>query len=372
VEARNVLKLSRFNKIILWINYLVIILLLGAISAPYISPSVFWPLAFLGLAFPIIFLINFIFAAYWLIQLKKQMLFSLVAFMVAFPLLNQYIGSGDTDKNLVSKSLKITSYNCMLFDLYNWKKNKQSREQIFVEMAEINSDVYCFQEYYTSEEAGDFNNSDTLPVVLNTGYHHIEYTSTLREFDHWGIATFSKFPIINKGKITFNTRNNNICIYSDIVKNKDTIRVYNVHLQSISFSKADNKYLEELKQGVKTDYEVEKSKNILRRLKRAFVKRAHQVQAMKEHISASPYKVIICGDFNDTPASYTYRKLKNRLKDAFLEKGSGIGKTYAGPWPQFRIDYILHDKAIQCQKFIRHPETITDHYPISAYFSLPE
>lgn len=256
----------------------------------------------------------------------------------------------------------------MLFDLYNWTKNKEARNNILGSLSDINPDILCLQEFYTSEEPGDYNNTDTLKKMFGIKNYHVEYTTTLRGFDHWGIATFSKYPIVNQGKIVFNTTANNICIFTDIVVNADTIRVYNVHLQSISFSKKDNQFLEDVISDKDAEDEVEQSKNILRRLKRAFVKRTRQVEMIALHMKTCRYKIILCGDFNDTAASYAYEKLSTGLKDAFIEKGKGFGRTYAGKWPQFRIDYILHDKRLKCAKYKRHEETYTDHYPITAFF----
>ncbi|MFO0433672.1 MAG: endonuclease/exonuclease/phosphatase family protein, partial [Sphingobacteriaceae bacterium] len=277
-----------------------------------------------------------------------------------------YLQFNFSSTNTTEKCFKITSYNSMLFDLYNWFHNTDTRNKIFTNLSEIDSDIMCFQEFYTSEEPGDFNNIDSLTKLLNLPYHHAEYTTTLREHDHWGVATFSRFPIIHKGKIVFETKTNNLCIYTDVIIKKDTVRIYNLHLQSISFSKKDNSYLEDLKKGNETDEDLEKGKNILRRLKRAFVKRAKQVEIIKLHMKTCKYKMILCGDFNDTPASYTYAQLNSDLKDAFVAKGKGLGKTYAGKWPQFRIDYILYDKRFKCEQFERSDETFTDHYPITA------
>lgn len=256
----------------------------------------------------------------------------------------------------------------MLFDLYNWKKNKETRSKILTELNEINPDILCVQEFYTSEDRNDFNNLDTVRTLLNLRYVHQEYTTTLRKTDHWGIATFSKYPIVNQGKIEFNTKANNLCIFTDIVLGSDTFRVYNVHLQSISFSKEDNKFLSEVVSEKDATNEIEKSKSILRRLKRAFVKRSHQADMIALHMSTSPYKIIVCGDFNDTAASYVYHKLSQNLQDAFIQKGMGFGRTYAGEWPQFRIDYILYDSDLICTDYKRGEETFTDHYPVTAYF----
>jgi endonuclease/exonuclease/phosphatase family metal-dependent hydrolase len=371
VSVRNERKLSLFNRIMLWINYLVIIALLAAIVAKHIPPTFIWPFAFFGLAFPIILLVNILFVIYWLIQFKRQSLFSFIILVFSLPTASNYFRLSETTSENPKKKYRLVSYNSMLFDLYNWKKNNESREKIFSDLAEIKGDIYCFQEFYTSEEKGDFNNTDTLRKLLHLPYNHIEYTTTLRKLDHWGIATFSKYPIVNRGKIEFQTKNNNLCIFSDIVINNDTVRVYNLHLQSISFSKKDNDYLSQLKDGKDPDEDLEKSKNILRRLKRAFVKRAKQADAIRLHISTCRYPVFVCGDFNDTPASYTYQQFKEILNDAFIEKGTGLGKTYAGPWPQFRIDYIFYTPSVSCFKYQRADNTNTDHYPIWADFYHP-
>jgi endonuclease/exonuclease/phosphatase family metal-dependent hydrolase len=258
----------------------------------------------------------------------------------------------------------------MLFDLYNWSKNTQTRMNILSSLQEINPDILCLQEFYNSDEDNDFHNIDTVLNSFNTKFYHVEYTATHRRLDHWGIITFSKYPVVNRGKIIFNTRSNNICIYTDLLIAGDTVRVYNMHLQSISFSKREYQFIADIQNQEDAKDELENSKSILRRLKRAFIMRAEQAEKVSAHIRQCRYKVIVCGDFNDTPASYTYHLLSEHLKDAFVEKGKGFGITYAGKFPQFRIDYILHDKRIRCHQFVRHDETFTDHYPITAYLEL--
>jgi len=304
-----------------------------------------------------------------MMQFKPAFIFGLVALCIGIPTASKYLQFSFNKAQSETKQLKVTSYNSMLFDLYNWTKNHETRPKIMNGLLDIKPDILCLQEFYTSEEKGDFNNIDSIKRILKTPYYHSEYTTTLRTFDHWGIATFSKYPIIKKGKIVFNTRSNNICIYSDIVVNKDTLRVYNIHLQSVSFSKHDNQFLEDVISEEKdAEDEVANSKNILRRLKRAFLKRTMQVDMIVLHMKLCPYKILLCGDFNETAASYSYQQLSKKLKDAFVEKGLGFGRTYAGKWPQFRIDYILHDKSLHCNKYKRSDETFTDHYPITAYF----
>ena len=368
VLLREKRKLSVFNNVVLWLHYALMVCLVLAVAAKYISPQLFWLPAFFGLAFPFLFLFNLVFIFYWLFQFKSVIVFGLIALLVSLPTATRYFQISFEEDQSAIKFIKVTSYNSMLFDLYNWKKNKENRSRILLNLSEINPDILCLQEFYTSEDANDFNNIDTVKRILNTKFSHVAYTTTMRQNDHWGMATFSKYPIINEGKIEFKTKSNNLCIYSDVVIDNDTVRIYNVHLQSISFSKDDNQFLDDVVSDKDADNEIEKSKNILRRLKRAFLRRSKQVDMITTHMGLCPYKIILCGDFNDTAASYVYECLSKNLKDAYLQKGNGFGRTYAGNWPQFRIDYILHDESFRCLDYKRSFETYTDHFPVTAYF----
>ena len=199
---------------------------------------------------------------------------------------------------------------------------------------------------------------------LQTSFAQLEYTVNLHETEHWGIATFSKYPIIRKSAKHFAKKGGNIFIISDIKIGNDTISVFNTHLESIHFGWSDYKFIQNLNNDVEQD-ELKGSLTILRRLRKAFVKRASQVEVLVDSIKASKHPVIVCGDFNDTPSSYTYSVLSNGLKDAFKESGNGSGKTYAGPFPSFRIDYIFHDKRMKSAAFRTIKESLSDHYPLS-------
>lgn len=364
--------LSYFNRFVWLLNILAVVALLAAYLAPYVSPANFWYFAFFGLAYPVIVIINLLFVFYWLIQLRPRFLVSLIAILTGWTFITGYI-QVNLDSTIPDRSktrFKLMSYNVRLFDLYNWSHNKETRSRIFDMLKEEAPQVLCLQEFYHSD-AGDFRNLDTLMKLQRTKYAHVEYTLTLRGTDHWGIATFSSFPIVNKGKITFNTRSNNICIYSDIKINDDTIRVYNIHLQSIHFGYSDYKFIDQVMKNDTAANEIEGSKNILRRLKRAFVKRSAQADKIAAHIHSSPYPVIVCGDFNDTPTSYVYRTVKRDLSDAFRESGNGFGRTYGGKFPSFRIDYIVNDPRFRTYDFrTMGDEDLSDHYPISCYFEM--
>ena len=206
---------------------------------------------------------------------------------------------------------------------------------------------------------------------MNAKNVHAEYTINLRNTDHWGIATFSKYPIVNKGKLEFTgSVFNNSCIFTDIKINDDTVRVYNIHLQSINFLKRDYHFMDSVIVKDKNQ-EIKGSKRILKLLKKAYIKRATQTDMVAEHIKNSPYPVIVCGDFNDPPSSYAYHLLSRNLKDAFRESGSGFGQTYiGGSVPSFRIDYIFHDPKFKAYEFNTIHKRYSDHRPITCLLDL--
>lgn len=354
------------NSIVMFCNHLAAIGLLLSYLAPFVSPERFWLIAFFGLAYPILVILNILFIVYWAIQLKKRTFYSLLVIIAGWPQVNSFFQislKSSTDGS--KKPIKVMSYNVKVFDLYNWTHNKETRDKIFSLINDEDCDVLCFQEFF-SRDSSEYDNLDSLISFQKAKYVHVEYTTTVKRIHHWGIATFSRYPIISKGKVNFGYSSNNICIYTDVKVGEDTVRIYNMHLQSIAFGADDYQYMDDLEKNKETE-DIEHSKSIGKRLKRAFIKRARQADLIRESISKSPYPVIVCGDFNDTPASYTYNTISEELKDAFIEAGNGFGKSYTGKFPSFRIDYILHSKDFQASDFRTIHEELSDHYPIVTY-----
>lgn len=358
-------KLNWFGRVVLFFNWFVIVGLLAADLSPYVNPARLWIFAFFGLIQPAFVVINLLFLIYWIIRRKRQAYYTMVALLISLVHFNtQYqISFGKQDAAPVN-SFKLMSWNVKLFDLYNWSGNTETRSKMFAVITVEVPDVLCLQEFY-SQDKGTFRNLDTIQKLMALPNVHSAYTTTLRRTDHWGVATFSKYPIINEGKIVFNVKSNNICIYTDLLVEKDTIRVYNMHLQSINFGYDDIHFVETMLNEEEAQNEIESSKNILRRMKRAYTRRAGQANAIAEHMHACKYPMIICGDFNDTPVSYTYHILASGMNDAFRESGSGFGKTFINPLPIPRIDYILHSDVLRSWEF-KTIETsgMSDHYPI--------
>jgi endonuclease/exonuclease/phosphatase family metal-dependent hydrolase len=150
----------------------------------------------------------------------------------------------------------------------------------------------------------------------------------------------------------------NYCIFVDLVKNQDTFRIYNVHLQSIRLKQEDYSLF---KDGAASIEKKSMVRLLIEKLRIAYPKRAEQARAVIDHVQTSPYPTIVCGDFNDTPMSYAYNQFDKLLIDAFRESGFGIGTTYIGKVPAGRIDYIFHSKKIHSANFKVQKDVFSDH-----------
>ncbi|TAL62889.1 MAG: hypothetical protein EPN85_01530 [Bacteroidetes bacterium] len=364
-------RIKKITSILIRVLYFVLLgsLLLSYLS-PYANPKDYWLFAFFGLAYPYLLLVNVIFLTWWIMRWNKLYWLSLACILIGWMnMKNLFHLSLNPHQPGRTGEVKVLSYNVRLFDLYNWTHNKDTRDKIFSFLKNESADIVCLQEFFQGD-SGYFETLNPLLDITQPESYHVEYTLTRRKKDHWGIATFSKYPMLKKGTVLFKSMGNNICIFSDLKIGNDTVRVYNMHLQSISFGYADYKFIDALKEKNDTldaeDIEIA-SKNILRRIKRAFIKRSEQAERILQHIVSCKYPVIVCGDFNDTPFSYTYHAFSEILEDAFMESGTGIGSTYLGAFPSYRIDYVFHSDHFTSSGFEVLPEKLSDHYPIRCY-----
>ncbi len=348
---------------IIGINVLLSATLLISCLGCYVSPTIFWPLAFIGFSFPILWLLNLGFTVSWLFYKKRYVLISGISILLTVPFLLRIVTFSIPSTS--EGEVKIMSYNVKNFDLYNWSDNLKTREKMFELIQQEHPDILNLQEFYN--DTLEFQNLTTLKKKLSVKYHHYHQTTFLSDHKRprsWGLITFSKFPIIHKGFIKFENSINNACIYTDMVINEDTVRVYNMHLQSIHLSEDEYQTIEDLAANQNTT--LYKVKLLIRKMKKAYIKRSKQVDQIAESVQNSPFKVILLGDFNDIPISYSYQTLSKNLEDAFISKGNGIGETYSGKLPYFRIDYIFVDPRIRIENYYSVPEILSDHYPIVA------
>ena len=360
--------LTKANKWLLVLNLCCVVVTLLAMLAPLVSAQLWVIPALLNIVFLYLYIANAVFVLLWLLQLHWLSSVSMLVLIVGFAGVKNCIVANITavTPSYVGAKLRIMSYNVKVFDLYNWSHNTETRVEILNTLLENKADIINIQEFYTSTIPPHRNHDS---IMTATGYYaNLQITKVANTKDYFGIVTYSRYPIVNTGIVEFEKNGNNIALYTDVVLNsKDTLRVYNCHLQSVHLKKTDFLFLSQLKNGsADTNYDKSIS-SIYSRLALAYNKRVTQVELLAKSISESPYKVLLTGDLNDVPNSYTYGKLMNTgLQDAFLEQGFGFGKTFTGTALPLRIDYILHSKQLNCTTFdVLHTQG-SDHYAIVA------
>lgn len=355
-------------RVLLWINILSAILLIGAYLNTHVSPNSVPYLSFLGLAYPIILTVNIIFVVMWLFFQWKFAFISLITILIGWSHLRHFYALNLWQVD-IENPVKVISFNVRIFDLYNLEGRMDNRDRILDFLRKEKADILCFQEFYYEEGADNFSTKDTIIDLLETPYYHERYTHEMSGKRYFGVATFSKYPIVNKGEVAFENDPNNFCIYSDMVINQDTVRVFNGHLGSIRLQNDDYEFFGD-QHGPEYPVQNDAGQRILYRLKVAFEKRALQAEIVAEEIAASPYPVIFCADLNDTPISYCYRQFNDLLDDAFVQSGNGIGQTYIGKVPSYRIDYIFYNEDFKSANFTTHQTNLSDHKPISCELEL--
>lgn len=313
------------------------------------------------------------------LAIKKNKVSILVLFVIllGWNHLNNYIRiirkspnvvdlSSMTESNINQATAKILSYNVQMFNLYDKDNKEKSVDRFFNFMNGENFDIICLQEVLTAD-IFKLSLREIKQNLSNTKNSYVQFTGGKQSNHRYGIAIFTKFPIINKGEILFKNTSN-LSIFIDLLIGGDTIRVYNNHLQSFRLGNENFRFLTELEKSME-DPPIQEVRDIASRMKNAYIKRAGQAELLSKHIHASPYPVIVCGDFNDTPVSYAYHTIRKDLKDSFVETGLGLGKTYSRIIPSYRIDYIFHSPDLTSSEFKTIRKDYSDHYPVRAVIS---
>jgi len=360
-------KLGFLNRLFLWINILLCLGLLSSYLAPITNPTTFWPVAFFGLAYPFLLLANVIMIAWWLLRKWKFALLSLICILIGWKVLNNNIGlrfaesAGKTNEPGLVRAM---TYNVHNFKRYGSKNDLSTKREILQIIQDELPDVIGFQEFYTRNK-GQYDMLDSIQRILRAHNYYFEAVRSNRD-EAIGLAIFSRYPIIAHGMIQLSERSSeNQCLYTDIKKGSKIFRFYSVHLQSIRFDPDDYRYLNNV---AKNGDQPDKSSawRLGGKLKTAFLKRSEQVFKIRAHADSCKTPYIISGDFNDTPTSFAVNQMSKGLKNAFAERGSGLGRTYNGSFPNYQIDYILASPHFDVRDYQVVEKRLSDHYPVKS------
>ncbi len=340
-------------KIITWLVFIASLLLFGSV---YVSPEYFQYIGLLPFFIPIILLLNVFLLVIFILSWRKLFFLPLMALLIGYKFF--LVTFQIHPKNEGEEGLKVLTYNAHMF-YYKPKKEGTPESNVLAWLQDQPADVKVFQEFYQdnttpSQDAVRILGKDSNYKV---SYHIVDGNPTKRSN---GLAIFSKHTIINDGKV-FDAQGTNGAIFADILVNNDTIRIYNAHLESMRINSEGLENLE----GVKENY-----RQTLGKLQRGSLARSKQLKVLMEHMNNSPHPLILMGDLNEIPYSYTYFKLSENYNNAFETAGRGFGFTYNRILFFLRIDHIFSSDKLKAVQFKTHREVdYSDHYPVSATFT---
>ncbi len=343
-------KISLLTKFFIILNVILAIITLLTYVLPFLAPKWFPFLSVLTLFLPFILIINICFFLFWAIQLKKYIFISGILLLLGITLINKFFNLESIVLPKEPNDFTLMSYNVRLFNKFNWNQKANIPEKINAFITEQNPDILCIQEY------------TKLPKTEFTEYpfRHINIEG---ENILVGNAIFSKFKIINSGKIDFKDSDNGV-VFVDILKGIDTLRVYSMHLQSIKIStEIEDEDLKNMNES--------KTKRLFTKISDGFKKQQDQAQMLKENLKKCKFKKILCGDMNNSAFSYVYKTIKGSMQDAFETNGEGFGKTYNFKYYPARIDYIFTDKIIKIKRFDTFNDFYnSDHFPLMCHMKI--
>lgn len=376
------------------ITLLVLAWLLLAIACEQVPAGTFWPVVFGALTVPLALVFTVLMTLFWLRSRWQVALLPALVLGLTWPHLQRGLalhpfrwvaqqgGNGPLDNDPTYKylpnhaergSVRLLSANVRIFNVYAQLRdpNFASSKGMISWLANSPADVLCLQEYY-HEPQGSQENGDVFRATERIGRAtgreaFVSKTLTNRIGAEFGLAIFSRFPIVRRGVISFGKLSQNHAMWADLVRpSHDTIRVFNAHLQSMSLAEEDIVAASTTKSGLRY-----KSLGLLRRFRNGAIARARQTDTLVARIARSPYPVLLTGDLNDLPYSYPYDQLADHLQNAWASTGLGIGATYHGKLPGLRIDQQFASKEWEVLGCRVHREIVwSDHFPVEALYRL--
>ncbi len=340
-------------------NLIVVICLGLGVLCTKISPEQNSLLPYFGLLFPFFIVFNLFFLIFWAILRKWFCAISLFVLLLSLPYIKSIFPLSVVNPKVSEKdkTISILSYNVAMFG------EGRCFNEIFSFIEEKNPDIVCLQEFGFYKKSRLDRNFVFQKFKKYYPYQHVWYKNQFKNKDY-GVVTFSKYPIVKKQKIFYNSKYN-ISVFSDIVVGNDTIRVFNNHLESVKFSVKEKSDVNELNsEEILSQETLVLTESLLRKLGSAFQIRAKQADEVAYVINQSPYKTIVCGDFNDMPISYTYHKIKGCQNDLYVSTSCGFDYTYHDMAMLLRIDHIFVSPdfvPIDCEIF--HID-FSDHDPV--------
>lgn len=330
------------------------ITLAGAFAANTL-PDKHFIIPLLGLALPILLLLNVATTIYWGIRWRFWIIVPLIAILGNWGYLSRVFRFSFSSEKPQQETLKVATYNV---DSFGNEQTGFSCKEIASFMKEQKVDIICFQEFGHNQY---FTRDSIKQVLANWGYQIIPQSPD--SLPILQIALFSKYPVTDSRLITY-PNSKNCSMWCDIDVNGQLIRVFNNHLQTTEVSQNKRKLEKEIQQESAPGQE-KALLRMLNGLQENFTKRAAQAETLQKLINTTPHPVLVCGDFNSLPSSYTYHTVKgSKLNDGFQTCGHGYMYTFRYFKRLLRIDYILHSNDLKGIDYYSPPLDYSDHNPV--------
>jgi endonuclease/exonuclease/phosphatase family metal-dependent hydrolase len=318
----------------------------------FIPPEALWISAFFALSIPLFLVFHSVLLVFWGVRRSFHSLFPLLGLLLGWP----FAEATFQFPKLAAKeaaSLGVLSYNVRVFNQYHDESQEEPKKMIEW-VVNHPADIKCLQEYFEAPNRPIYN---VVPRFRASGYsrYFVPVSGSARR-GRYGLAIYSRYPIVRRGVVPFKRATYNKAIFADIVLPKqDTLRVYNAHLQSMHIDES----------AFTGEYGWErKFRAALLRYRRGVAYRSQQAEAIAAHAAASPYPVIVCADLNDPPYSFSYFHLKQHLESTFEKAGQGFGFSYNGPLWFLRIDHQFAGGSITPVSYQNHRDAaLSDHFP---------
>jgi len=355
---------SAFFRIIQFLMALFTLIVAVLTTFTYIGSNyggMFQIFAIYGLIQPILILLNIAFLVYWVIRVKYWVIIPIFALVTNFESISSVFQIPFKNNSILDngeENFRIGTYNVKGF--YHGQRNLTvSMTSDFMKEKQV--DILCLQEV-------DFDTIFSIDSIY-MAFNNLPYRSVvISERPGFSLMILSKFPILQSGRIRF-VHEGNQAMYSDLLVNGDTLRIFNFHLQTTNFNQARFPLVPEHWLWDWTG-EAKKSMRVYDVLRSNFSKRTQQAAYLQSKIIETKYPTLVCGDMNANPSSYTYHQIKGTLKDGFKTCGSGYEYTLNGLHKLFRIDYIFHSKTLRGLNYNSYVLDFSDHKPVIMETSL--
>lgn len=321
-------------------------LAVGGFMASRLHPSLYPEMQWLGLILPLVLAVNVVLLIYWMIRKKYWFVIPLLGILINLSYVPKAVQWPFKQDTPAERALHVATYNIQEFRVGDIAVTSL---EIAYLMQDQKIDILCFQEFPSTKEK-----QEQLIEAFKLFPYYVIHASSPQDLH---VALFSKYPIIQSREIIFQDKSNNTAMWADVDVEGNVVRVVNNHLQTTN--------LNQIGGTLRSVFQPARAMMAMEVLNENGVKRAAQADIIRSLVNASPNPLIVCGDFNAPPTSYTYRQIRGDLDDSFSVAGKGYEYTYRYLRKLLRIDYLFYSpETFKATRYYSPDLVYSDHKPV--------